>query len=193
MKRFIPFSLLAGLLFSGLTNVAPLAAHAEAASFSEEETKTIRVLDSVTLTVPANWKTQPTKSRIVEHEFSVTLGEGEDTPTGRITLMAAGGDIPANIARWEGQFSQGEKAKIEKKEVAGQIVHFVQLSGTFKETMGGGPFAGGKTVMRENYGMLGAIIEAKNGGKYFIKLTGPQDVIEANLKPFKEMLDTMKE
>lgn len=192
MKRSVLLSLFSGLMLVGFSEAVAIPSPALAAIFAQEEAKTIRILDAVTLTIPGNWKTQPTKSRIVEHEFSVTLGEGEDTPTGRITLMAAGGDIPSNIARWEGQFTEGGKAKVEKKDVAGHGVHFVQLSGTFKETMGGGPFAGGKTVMRENYGMLGGIIEVKDGGKYFIKLTGPQDVIEANVKAFKEMLDTIQ-
>lgn len=171
------------------TTCVALAAGQDAAA---EEPKTIKVFDVLTLQIPAQWKEQPVRSRIIEHEYVVTQGEGDEAPSARVTMMAAGGDIAANIKRWEGQFSEGGEPKVEKKSVAGQTVHIVELEGTFSESMGGGPFAGGKTVKRENYGMLGGIIETEKGGKYFIKMTGPKDLIEAQREAFKAMLEGMK-
>ena len=182
---------LATLLTAGLIAI-PSIVRAAQEEATAEKPKTVEVFDTVTLTLPAEWKAKDVRSRIIEHEFAVTQGEGEDAPTARITMMAAGGDIKTNIERWKGQFSGGGEAKTETMDVAGQKVHFVQLDGTFKETMGGGPFSGGRTVMREKYGMLGAIIEMKDGRKYFIKATGPEDLIEAQKEGFVKMLKEMK-
>ena len=66
---------------------------------------------------------------------------GKDTEDGRLTIMGAGGSIEANIDRWYGQFKQPDgsstkdKAKVSKSKVAGQTVHMVDISGTFKTQM----------------------------------------------------------
>lgn len=156
------------------------------------EAKTIRVFDALTLTIPAGWEVAPPKSRIIDHEFSFKHGEGDDAPVARVTMMAASGGTEANISRWKGQFTGGGEPVVEKSQVAGAEVVFVQLEGSFKESMGGGPFAPGKTVVREDYGMLGGIIEMKDGRAYFIKLTGPKATVEASVEPFKEMLKGLK-
>lgn len=175
------------------TAMEPATGQADDPAQTEKKpAETLRILDTFSLTVPADWQRQRAASSIVEHEFKIPNPQGGDAPAGRVTLMAASGDVAANISRWEEQFGKKNPPKIDKQTVGEQTVHMVQLSGTFKDSMGGGPFAGGKTVMRENYGMLGAIIELKNGAKYFVKVTGPNDLIEANVKAFKEMLAGIK-
>ncbi|WP_164103834.1 hypothetical protein [Candidatus Laterigemmans baculatus] len=186
MRHFCA-ALLAGLLLAAVPVGSARAEEADA-----KAPQTIRIFDALTLTVPEGWKPQPPKSRIVEHEFAAPQGEGEDVPTSRITMMAAGGDVEANISRWKGQFEGDSEAKVEKFQAAGASVHYVQLSGSFKDTMGGGPFSGGRTVVRENYGMLGAIIVLPNGRQYFIKLTGPQKAVDAEREAFKAMLQELK-
>lgn len=181
-------ALLAGLLFVA----APVGSANGDEPAEAKVPQTIQIFDTVKLTVPAGWKPQPPKSRIVEHEFAAPVGAAEDAATARITMMAAGGDVDANISRWKGQFEGSTDAKIEKMQVAGVTVHFVQLAGSFKETMGGGPFSGGKTVIRDNYGMLGAIIVLPNGRQYFVKLTGPKEAVEAQREGFKAMLQDLK-
>ncbi len=57
------------------------------------------------------------------------------------------------------------------------MIHLVNLGGTFKDTMGAGPFSGAKPVMREGYRMLGGIIVTKDLGQYFIKVTGPDEIV----------------
>ncbi|MDX1947559.1 MAG: hypothetical protein SFU86_19325, partial [Pirellulaceae bacterium] len=129
----------------------------------------------VTFTAPEGWKKVQPKTRIVEAEFEVPAAKGDET-AGRLTAMGAGGDVETNISRWAGQFvgPGGEEVKpqIDKLMVDGNEVHIVALSGTYKDSPGG-PFAGGKTVMRENYKMLGAICVTK-AGNYFVKLYGPK-------------------
>lgn len=141
---------------------------------------------------PSNWEKVQPKSGIVQHEFRAPKEAKEDAA--RITIMQASGGIDANIDRWVGQFEGVEKkdAKIEKKEVAGSKIHIVDISGTFKDSMGGGPFAPGPVKKRENYRMLGVIIETKDAGTTFIKMTGEQPIVEQLSEGFKKSLDDLK-
>jgi len=139
---------------------------------------------------PAAWKTVP-KGQMLEHEFKAPA-EGENSA--RITIMSASGSIDANIERWIGQFDGATKAdtKIEKKEVGDTKIHIVEISGTFKESMGG-PFApNAGTKKKENYKMLGAILELKDGAKVFIKATGPKETIADLRDAMVKMLEGLK-
>lgn len=148
--------------------------------------------------VPAkDWKEKPPRSRIIEHEFEIPVVEGDEIP-GRLTVMGSGGSIDDNVNRWLGQFTDAggkaltkDKAKVEKLSIGGLTVHYVDLSGTYKD-MPGGPFAGGATTLRENYRMLGAIIENKTAGNYFLKLYGPKATIAANEKAFQDFVNSLK-
>lgn len=113
--------------------------------------------------------------------------------------MQAGGSIEANIKRWIGQFSQPdgkatkEVAKVEEFEVDGTKVHWVDISGTFAESMGGGPFAPGKIVKREGHRMIGVIVVPKESrAQYFIKMTGKKDLVEKLAKDFQKSLKELK-
>ena len=59
--------------------------------------------------------------------------------------------------------------------------------------MGGGPFAGGKVINRENYAMAGAILVHPEGRKYFVKMIGPAAVVKANRKSFVSMIKSINE
>lgn len=145
-----------------------------------------------TIMVPAEFKPAAKKSRIIEHEFAVIEGDGEDAPTARLTMMRSGGGVEANLDRWKGQFS-GSAKKVGETEVTetGKLtVHTIKINGSYMETMGGGPFSGGKKVKREDYAMLGAILVEPEGAQYYVKMIGPASVIEANEKAFKEMVNT---
>lgn len=153
--------------------------------------ETVKVFDALTLTIPGGWKSVPPKSRIVEREFTLVL-DGPTEPQTRVTLMAAGGGVKQNIERWEGQFSDGKEAEVEQFASGENNLYFVKLDGTYNETMGGGPFSGGKKVKRENYVMLGGIIEMKDGRQYFIKMIGPDAEVTPQTDAFKKMLKDVK-
>jgi hypothetical protein len=142
------------------------------------------------------WKKKTPKSNIIEVEFEAPAAKGDEI-AGRLTIMGAGGDIKANIDRWYGQFLQPDgsdtkdRAKVEKKTIGGNTVHMVDVAGTYKDSPAG-PFAGGKTVNRENYRMLAAIIETKAAGNYFVKFYGPKATIAENEKAFGELLQSLK-
>lgn len=170
-----------------------LAATADqpAAETTAEASVEVDVFGVGTLTVPEKFKPAPRKSRIIEHEFAVVEGEGEDAPTARLTMMRSGGGVTANLDRWKGQFSGTEKkiGETEVSETGKLTVHTIKINGSYMETMGGGPFSGGKKVKREDYAMLGAILVEPKGAQYYVKLIGPAAVIDANEKAFKEMVN----
>ena len=146
---------------------------------------------------PKEWKKVQPKARIVEFEFVARADAKPGEEMARVTIMGAGGSVEDNIVRWYGQFEQPDgkatkdKAKTDKFEVGAETVHWVDVSGTFKDTMGAGPFSGAKPVLRENYRMLGAIVVGKQG-QYFIKLTGQNDVVEKLVDGFKKMLKDLE-
>ena len=169
-----------------------------APSHAQEATKIELADGKVEMIVPADWKKIEPKSRIVEYEFSAPADAKEGDEKARITIMPAGGSVDANIERWYGQFEQPDgkstkdKATIEKFDVDGLTVHWVDIPGSFKDSMGGGPFSGGKTVLRKDYRMLAAIIVAKDQGQYFVKMTGYKDVVAKLAEGFKKSLKELK-
>lgn len=156
----------------------------------EVKQEKISLFDGVTVEVPATFKSTKPKSRMLKYEFKV----GEEDKAARLTMMAAGGGVDANIKRWKGQFAGGDPdaQKSEKITVSGWDVHVVDCSGTFAERMGGGPFAGGKMVQREDYAMVGAIIVEPEGRLFFVKMIGPADVVKPNREAFVTMLKSME-
>ncbi|MCA9191953.1 MAG: hypothetical protein KDB03_09330 [Planctomycetales bacterium] len=146
--------------------------------------------------VPSDWQRKE-KPGFVEAEFSVPK-DGKPEEVARITMMASGGSIKDNIERWYGQFQQADgsstadRAKLEELKIADMKVHWVQITGSFKDSMGAGPFQRAPAVLRENYAMLGAIAETKDAGLYFFKATGPATTIDKLAPEFKEALKTLQ-
>lgn len=147
------------------------------------------------VTVPAHWVPRRPAVTMIEYEFSVPAAEG-DPRDGRVTFMAAGGSVEANIERWINQFTQpdgrasSERTKRETLEVSGLRIHLVDISGTYQESAG--PMMG-NPVARENYRMLGAVIESQEGLHYFIKFYGPEKTVAANQQAFRKMLESCRQ
>jgi hypothetical protein len=124
----------------------------------------------------------------VAYEFSVPAVEGDDRG-GRLTVMVAGGSVQQNTDRWIGQFTQPDgsdtrkAAKIEKTEIAGRAVHFVDLSGTYDDKPA--PFAPGEK--RPNYRMFGAIVPTEQGAIYF-KFYGPRKTVSSHADDVRDMV-----
>jgi gluconolactonase len=148
--------------------------------------------DQLELTAPGAWVKVEPAVRIIEAEFAIAPAEG-DTKKGRLTIMAAGGSIDDNLARWCSQFKQPDgsatenQAETRQKEIAGATVYFFDARGTFLEQRG--PQA--PLTELEDYRMLGAIIETPNSGNYFVKFYGPQKTVEQNQDAFGKMIDSL--
>jgi hypothetical protein len=178
-----------------------VACAANSVSAEDPKATTVELANGqITLLAPEEWVKGQPKSNIVQYEFSAPkLEEKDKAKAARITFTASGGTIEANITRWFDQFEQPDKsatkdkAKLEKFDADGQTVHWVDIPGTFKDTMGAGPFAPSKApTMRENYRMLGAIIETKKMGNHYVKITGPTETVEKLAEGFKKMLKELK-
>ena len=133
------------------------------------------------------WKKKTPRVNIIEAEFAIPKEMG-DAADGRLTVMASGGGVKANVDRWKGQFSKTEKTSVKKEKVDGFEVHIIDISGTYKDQRG--PFA--PATMRKDYRMMGAIIVMEHGPDYFAKLYGPQKTIEKNAKGFMEFVKRFK-
>ena len=145
------------------------------------------------MTPPTIWQKKAPRSRLVEHEFSIP-SDMEEVADVRITIMQAGGGVEANIERWIGQFSQPDgtatkaRAKRQQRKIAEQEVYVVDISGSYKDQPQG-PF--GPSVDRSDYRMLAAILKTE-GGNFFIKMYGHQDLIAKSEAAFGEFLESLK-
>jgi len=171
--------------------IIPLTANQAVA---QESASTLSLADGkLQLTAPESWERKRPAVSIIEYEFAIPPSKGDTNP-GRLTVMGAGGSVEANIDRWYAQFSQPDggsskdRAKVKKLDVAGQEVHLVDVSGTFKDQRG--PMS--PAVERPKYRMLAAIIATKAAGNYFIKLYGPEQTMAENEKAFVAMIEGMK-
>lgn len=100
-----------------------------------------------------------------------------------------GGDVKANLERWEKQFTDVGKAGVrqDEKTIAGFAVHLLEIDrGTFASGMPGEP-----PKPNAGYGLLGAIVETP-AGNYFFKLTGPEKTVKDNQRAFFGMLESVK-
>lgn len=151
-----------------------------AGSVYADDEQTVSLADGkYTMSAPKDWAKQSPRVNIIEAEFAIPKVEG-DSADGRLTVMASGGGVEANVERWKGQFSKTDDSSVKKMMVGDFEVHIVDISGTFKDQRG--PFA--PATMRPDYRMLGAIIVMEDGADYFAKLYGPQKTIEKNAEAF---------
>jgi hypothetical protein len=189
------FTLALGLAVLLIPSTLPAEAPAEIESNpSEAKATTITFFGDSTMTVPADFEPAEKGSRMLEYEFAAKSGEGDQIKKARLTFMPSGGGVPANIKRWQGQFVGGDAdaKKTEVMEVGKWKIHVVDNNGTFADSMGRGPFAGGKVIKRTDWGMTGAILEHPNGQLYFVKMIGPGDVVKANREAMMTMLKSVK-
>lgn len=175
-----------GVLFSLLLFTPPKS--------QADESHALSLSDGhITMTAPEAWERIPPANNIIDVEFSIAPVE-EDENRCRLTIMGAGGEIEANTNRWIGQFSQPdekttrERTTIEVKEINGQTVHLVDITGTFRDQRG--PIAPATTY--ESYRMLAAIIPTEERGQYFVKLVGPRRTIAENEDSFLALLESLK-
>ena len=179
--------------------LAPCFANADAPAVvpstapATDQARTVTVFAEGTMQIPSEFKSVPPQSRILDHEFQASEGEGDDVQTARVTMMASGGGVGPNIKRWQGQFAGGDPQakKTEVIKVGQWTIHLVDNHGSFAERMGGGPFSGGKVIKRENWGMTGAILEHPQGRLYFVKMIGPHSVVKSNRDAFVKMIQSM--
>jgi gluconolactonase len=166
--------------------VCGLVASAAAAEEKKaEKTRKVEV-GKLALTVPESWEFREPTSRIRLGEFGIPSAEGDEVET-ELTIFAFGGQgggVEANVQRWIGQFqAEGRKQKITRAESPQGRYVIVEVTGTYNRPID--PPIAMQTKPLPNARMLGAIIDLKDQGFYFLKMAGPRKTVDQNAKAFR--------
>lgn len=149
----------------------------------------------VTWVDPPSFRRVPPSNAMRKASYVVPRAEG-DTEDGELTVFyfgpGQGGSIDANVDRWVGQFGSVKPGDVKRadREANGLRQHTVELeSGTFSAGAGMGMSNAGKG--KENYGLVGGIVESPSG-PYFFKMTGPSKTVKQAKPEFYKLLDSIK-
>ena len=121
--------------------------------------------------VPKRWSEQGAR-QMRAATYTVPAAEGDPEPAECAAFYfgnSQGGSVDANIDRWVGQFEAAAPPAKTEREVNGMKVTLVQIAGAYLSP--GGPMMQSQGK-KENYRLLGAIVEGPQGLVFF-KLTGP--------------------
>lgn len=136
------------------------------------------------LKVPVTWKDKRSASRMRSATLTIPAAKG-DKEAGEMSVIILGPQsVDDNVDRWVGQFaSAGRKQKVTKGKLKKGDYYMVDLSGTYKKPVG--PPIMRKTEDTPGYRMLAVMIPTK-GGAYFLKLTGPEKTVAAQVSAFRK-------
>jgi len=152
-------------------------------------------LGGIRIVVPHDWVVETPSSQMRKAQFRLP-GKGPDDAQLVVFNFGPGqaGSVEANLQRWYGQITQpdgspsGNAAQTSEKMVDGMEVTLMDVSGTYRESMG--PMMQGGAAKTE-WRMAAAIVESPQGAFYF-KLVGPEATV-ARWKPeFKRFIDAVK-
>ncbi len=147
----------------------------------------------VTWKVPGRWVSGGEKPmRVATYIVPAADGKGEPAECA-VSFFGAGpgGMVDANIDRWFGQFENPAPPSRSERVINSLKVTTVGISGTYLGMGGMGAMGGMESSpAKENYRLLGAIIEAPEGMVFF-KLTGPAQTVADAEKEFDAMVGSL--
>lgn len=139
---------------------------------------------------PPAFKRVPPSNPMRKAAFVVPRAEG-DSEDGELTVFyfgpGQGGSIDANVDRWVKQFGEVKPGDVKRadRDANGLRQHTVELEkGNFNGGMGGGK-------PKDNWGLVGGIVETPSGA-YFFKMTGPSKTVKNAKADFYKLLDSIK-
>nr|AGC72065.1 hypothetical protein [uncultured bacterium A1Q1_fos_291] len=145
------------------------------------ETVVVRIGD-LNLKLPKTWKQSDATLPMRLATFEVPAGNG-DTEKGEFVVSSfpgGGGGVDANIGRWIGQFSaEGREAVVRQGKADRNEYFIVNISGTYLKPTG--PPILRKTKETPGQRMVGVILNLEDKAVYFLKLTGPDATVAAQL------------
>lgn len=158
-------------------------------------TGTPTTLAGITFTPASEW-TDFGASGMRQASYAFGPLEGE-TDSATVTVFyfgeGGGGTIQANLDRWVAQMELVEGADphtfVQKGEIAadGMKVHLIKVDGSYNA----GGMMSGASVKKDNYTMVGAVLEAPEGNIFF-KLTGPSKTANAMGEAMVGMIEATK-
>ena len=145
-------------------------------------------VSNVVLSVPNAWRKVKPDNNIVEAEFALPHAAGDEFD-GRLTLMAANGNIEAIIGRRTSEFisEQGVEPVRKKLTVGDREATQIDVSGVWY-----GPDFKPIKPPRNNYRMLFVIVPFGSDSAFYAKLTGPAATIAQYEAAFDEFLKSAK-
>jgi hypothetical protein len=142
-----------------------------------------KVAGDLTYDVPKAWEVVPGAKPMRKATLRVPKAPG-DAEDAELSVSEAGGSKEANIARWANQFGKEEPSKREERTVNGLSVTVLEVKGSYAG-MGGGP-------KKDNYMLLGAMVEAAPLQFHFFKMTGPEKTVTAARKDFDAFVGSFR-
>jgi hypothetical protein len=145
-------------------------------------------------TDPSGWVRAPQSSpmRLATYRVPRAAGDADDAELAIFHFGGGqGGDVEANLSRWEKQFSDTKPGDTKRTErtVNGLKAHVLEIDqGTYT---GMAMMPGQSTAAKTSYAMLAAVVETPSGS-YFVKLTGPSKTVKAQQIHYFEMLDSVR-
>ena len=139
--------------------------------------------------IPKRWTEQGQRPMRVA-TYTIPAAEG-DAETGECAIFFFGNDqggtVDQNIERWIGQFETSGVPARTRKDVNGMKVTLVQVAGAYLAPAGPMMQSSGK---KENYRLLGAILEGPEGSVFY-KFTGPAKTVGGAEGEFNAMVESL--
>jgi hypothetical protein len=159
------------------------------AARGEDETVAVTFKEKFSMQIPKSWKQGEAAGMKAFQAKSPKQGDDPEDGELAVFVFPNGGGVDANLKRWTGQMGGDDslKNKTTVKTASGKDAVVAELEGTYSAMSP----AGGKSVPKAGYKMLGAIILTDNGEVY-IKLTGPKGSIDAQKAAFDKMIQSFK-
>jgi hypothetical protein len=141
--------------------------------------------------VPQSWMEGPPRQmRFATYMTQAAEGENEGAECSVSFFGASqGGTVDQNIDRWISQFENPSSPARTSKQINGLTVNLVKVSGRYVGMSG--PMmqqSGGK---KENFALLGAIVDAPEG-EVFFKLTGPAKTLARDEGAFSALIESLQ-
>lgn len=139
--------------------------------------------------IPKRW-TEQGQRPMRAATYTIPAAE-EDSETGECAVFyfgnGQGGTVDQNIDRWISQFETGGVPVRTHKDVNGMSVTLAQVAGAYLAPAGPMMQSTGK---KENFRLLGAIVEAPEG-LVFYKFTGPAKTVARAEGEFNAMVQSL--
>ena len=136
-------------------------------------------------TMPSGWSAEPTAGmRKATYRIAKAAGDKEDAT---LAVIAAGGSVESNVARWKTQFDQPHDIQRTEGKVGDLQVTTVEIHGTYT---GGGVMVGESPDPRPGWALVGAIVPTQDQA-YFFKMLGPDKTVAAARHDFQALVDSI--
>jgi len=146
-------------------------------------------------TIPPKWISEPVENSARAGQWLVPPAKGQGDDPGEVVVIyfgpGIGGTAQENIEDWIGTMvnAEGHPAAAEQKHhvTLGLTISQLAIFGTYTQCV---PIPGVPPQPRPKFGLLGAVIEGKQGNIYW-RFTGPETLIATNLPLFGKVIDSL--